>query len=213
MTQAALIVIDMQNDFCEGGALAVTGGNAIVPKINQIRDRFSTVIFTKDWHPKNHLSFATEHAGKKPGDCVRLPESGVTQILWPPHCVQGTPGAQFHPDLEVRPSDPIFYKGTDRSMDSYSAFFDNGHIKSTGLSHYLNEEKLRMLYLCGLATDYCVKYSVLDALSLGFDVVLIQDACAAVDLKENDGDRAIEEMVAKGARIYLCADILAGGKR
>jgi nicotinamidase/pyrazinamidase len=196
---SVLLVVDVQNDFCPGGALPVKEGDKIIPLINQLRPGFTQVILTQDWHPMNHLSFAANHPGKKIGEVVDL--DGLPQILWPVHCVQGSPGAQFHPDLLIQPGDRIFKKGTDPRIDSYSAFHDNAHRKSTGLGDYLRAIATREITICGLATDYCVKYSVLDALAEDFRVNILIGASRGVNLNPGDTDRAIEEMKAHGARL------------
>jgi nicotinamidase/pyrazinamidase len=197
----ALIVIDLQNDFCPGGALAVKEGDRVVPLINRLMasNDFANVLLTQDWHPADHGSFASSHEGRKPGDVVIL--NGIEQILWPDHCVQETKGAAFHPGLHVGKAARVFRKGTDVNIDSYSAFFDNARKKSTGLDAYLKERGVLSVYLCGLATDYCVKFSALDAVELGFETYVIEDACRGVNLREGDAARAIEEMRERGAQI------------
>lgn len=194
-----LLVIDVQNDFCVGGALAVNDGDAIVSLVNRHRDDFELVVFSQDWHPEGHKSFASSHPGKQPGDHVTI--DGVDQILWPDHCVQETFGAQFHPDLDVLEDDPIFQKGTDPEIDSYSAFFDNARKKSTGLSKFLKEKGVTELTICGLATDYCVKFSALDALSEGFKVNIWSAACRGVDKTRGDSKRALKELQEAGAKL------------
>ena len=195
----ALIIVDVQKDFLPGGALGVNEGDKILPVIQQLmQQKFDVIVATKDWHPKDHGSFAVSH-GKKIGDRIDL--FGLEQILWPVHCVQGTNGAEFAPGLDVNKFEHVFHKGTDKNIDSYSTFFDNGHFKSTGLETYLHKKGIQDLYIAGLTTEYCVKYSVLDARSLGFNVYVIENACKPVDLKEGDGARALEEMRAAGAHI------------
>ncbi len=174
-----LILIDVQNDFMPYGALPVAEGDQIVPIINKIIYKFDLVVATQDWHPKNHISFASNHKDKKPFDVMDL--DGFKQTLWPDHCVQGTSGAEFHPDLETKPIEAIFRKGTNPNIDSYSGFYDNLHKKNTGLAGYLREKKAKDLYFVGLATDYCVYYSIIDALKEGFNVYLIEDATRAID--------------------------------
>ncbi|MCS7204562.1 MAG: bifunctional nicotinamidase/pyrazinamidase [Leptospiraceae bacterium] len=178
----ALILIDVQNDFMPYGALPVPKGDEIVPVINRIIEKFSLVVATQDWHPKNHISFASNHAGKKPFDVIDL--DGYPQTLWPDHCVQETKGADFHPALNTKPIETIFRKGTNPNIDSYSGFFDNLHKKSTGLAGFLREKEAKELYFAGLAADYCVYYSIKDAVQLGFDCVLIEDATRAIDEKQ-----------------------------
>lgn len=193
----ALIIVDLQNDFLQGGALPVKQGHLIIPIVNQlIHLPFDLKVATKDWHPKNHISFASQHQ-KKPGEKIELAKG--TQILWPDHCIEGTYGASFAKGLQTEQIESVFYKGQDKEIDSYSAFFDNYHLKSTRLYEYLKKKGIEELFIAGLATDYCVKYSVLDAINLGFRVYVIQDACRAVNLKEKDEKLAFDEMQAKGA--------------
>lgn len=175
-----LLVIDLQNDFCPGGRLAVAGGDLIVPVVQAIAPRFEHIILTQDWHPPDHGSFASAHAGKKPYDQIEMPYG--TQTLWPDHCVQGTPGADFHPDLMLTRAELILRKGFRREIDSYSAFFENDRTTATGLAGYLRERGLTRVFLCGLAYDFCVGFSALDARRLGFETVVIRDACRAIDL-------------------------------
>lgn len=206
----ALILVDLQNDFCKGGHLAVPGGDDVIPIANQLQSHFDLVIATQDWHPEDHTSFASNHPGYGVGDVLMMDH--ISQVLWPDHCVQNTGGAAFHPDLETKHIKAIFHKGSDKNIDSYSAFFDNAHQRSTGLSDYLREEGVETVYIMGLATDYCVKFSVLDARHLGFDVYVIQDACRAVELKPGDGDRAFTEMQAIGAKL-IQSEIILSEKR
>ncbi|WP_162342582.1 bifunctional nicotinamidase/pyrazinamidase [Cyclobacterium salsum] len=175
----ALLIIDVQNDFIPGGSLAVPGGDEIVPVINGLMGRFELVLATQDWHPQDHMSFASNHKGKKPFE--EIVHQGLDQILWPDHCVQGTSGAAFHPDLNANPIEAIFRKGMDRDIDSYSGFYDNGHKKSTGLTGYLKEKGDPVIYCCGLAADVCVYFTLKDALQEGFEVTLISDATRALD--------------------------------
>ena len=197
----ALIITDVQNDFCPGGALAIHEGDRIVPQVNRLRTRFDLVVATQDWHPRGHGSFAANHPGKKIGEVIDL--NGLPQILWPVHCVENTPGAEFHPGLDRRRIARVFHKGADPGIDSYSAFFDNGHRKATGLGEYLKERGIDEVYFCGLATDYCVKFSALDAVDLGFKTCVIEDACRGVNLQPGDVERAIAEMRAKGVEVCL----------
>ena len=201
----ALIVVDVQNDFCPGGALAVPDGDAVVPVANALMPRFSLVVATQDWHPAGHGSFASAHAGRAPGDVIDL--DGVQQFLWPDHCVQGTPGASFHSALDVAVIDHVVRKGTDAGIDSYSAFFDNGHAKDTGLAAFLEQRCAEELVVLGLATDYCVKATVLDALGLGFGVTVVRDGCRSVEVAEGDGERAFKEMRSAGARVIPSAEL------
>ncbi|WP_119300092.1 bifunctional nicotinamidase/pyrazinamidase [Dongia deserti] len=175
----ALIVIDVQNDFCPGGALAVPKGDEIVPLVNRLIDRFDHVILTQDWHPRSHSSFASTHKGK-PFTNVKL--SYGEQTLWPDHCVQGTKGAEFHRDLAIRPSELVLRKGFRKEIDSYSAFYENDRTTKTGLCGYLRDRGLKRLFMCGLATDFCVAWSALDGRREGFPVVVLEDACRAIDL-------------------------------
>ncbi|MCP9481001.1 bifunctional nicotinamidase/pyrazinamidase [Shimia sp. CNT1-13L.2] len=176
----ALIVIDVQNDFCPGGALAVPEGDLIVPGINALMQDFDAVILTQDWHPNGHSSFATSHAGKAPFDMTEMPYG--PQVLWPNHCVQGSEGAAFHADLDTTRADLIIRKGYNPAIDSYSAFFENDQTTPTGLEGYLNTRGITALTLVGLATDFCVAFSAQDAARLGFDVTVRSDLCRAIDL-------------------------------
>jgi nicotinamidase/pyrazinamidase len=195
----ALIIVDLQCDFCPGGALAVPRGDETIAVANRVMPHFSTVVVTQDWHPANHKSFAVNNLGTKPGDVIEI--NGISQIMWPVHCVQETPGAEVHHGLDRTKATDLFKKGTDPEIDSYSAFFDNGHKKSTGLGDYLNERWIKQVYVMGLATDYCVKFTALDARKLGFDVWLIEDGCRAVELHPSDGEKAIEEMRTAGCSV------------
>ncbi|MBA3958191.1 MAG: bifunctional nicotinamidase/pyrazinamidase [Parachlamydiaceae bacterium] len=198
--KAALIVVDLQNDFLPGGALPVKEGLQIISLIDQLlRLPFAAKIATKDWHPANHGSFAPSHPGKKVGDIVPL--DGITQILWPIHCVQNSKGAEFAPGWDASSIERIFYKGTQPNIDSYSTFFDNEHLNSTGLSTYLKEKDISTVFIAGLATDYCVKYSVIDACHLGLNTFVITDACRGVNLQPNDSQKALEEMQQLGAHL------------
>ncbi|MDF1600576.1 bifunctional nicotinamidase/pyrazinamidase [Mesorhizobium sp. YIM 152430] len=180
MAEEALIVIDVQNDFCPGGALAVEDGDAIVPIVNRMIEAAPHVILTQDWHPAGHSSFASRHAGKAPFETVEMDYG--TQTLWPDHCVQGTKGAAFHADLDWTQAELVVRKGFRPAIDSYSAFFENDRTTPTGLGGYLKERGIRHLTLVGLATDFCVAYSALDAARLGFSVTVAMDACRAIDL-------------------------------
>jgi nicotinamidase/pyrazinamidase len=176
----ALIVIDVQNDFCPGGALAVTGGDEIIARINALMAEFSCVVLTQDWHPANHASFAANHQGAAPFSLAQMPYG--PQVLWPTHCVQGTQGAEFHPNLRTDPAHLVIRKGFRAGIDSYSAFFENDKTTATGLHGYLQDRGARKLTLVGLATDYCVAYSALDAAKLGYQVTVLEGACRAIDL-------------------------------
>ncbi|GAB4383289.1 bifunctional nicotinamidase/pyrazinamidase [Albidovulum sp.] len=194
----ALIVIDVQNDFCPGGALAVAGGDEVVPRINALMDEFAVKVLTQDWHPADHASFAANHPGAEAFSLTEMPYG--PQVLWPVHCVQGTAGAAFHPALRTDPADLILRKGFRAAIDSYSAFFENDHRTPTGLDGYLKSRGVRELTLVGLATDFCVAYSALDAARLGFGVTVLEAACRAIDL---DGSlaRARDDMRAAGVRL------------
>ena len=195
----ALIVIDLQNDFMPGGSLPVPDGDAVVPVVNRVMRNFDLVVASQDWHPAGHGSFASQHPGKKPGEVVDL--NGLDQILWPDHCVEDTEGAAFHDDVATDHIAKIFHKGTDLGLDSYSTFFDNAHRKSTGMGDYLREQGVTDVYLLGLATDYCVKFSALDAVECGFKVHVIDDGCRGIDLHAGDVSKALDEMRAAGAEI------------
>jgi nicotinamidase/pyrazinamidase len=176
----ALLVIDMQNDFCPGGALAVGEGDVIVPLINQLGSRFEHVILTQDWHPSVHISFASAHPGKQPYSITKVAYG--PQTLWPDHCLQGSSGAAFHPALDLPHAELIARKGFRREIDSYSAFLENDHVTPTGLAGYLRERGLTRLFLCGLAYDFCVRFSAIDGTALGFECIVIEDASRAVGL-------------------------------
>lgn len=180
MPTSALIVIDVQNDFCPGGALAVTGGDEIVPLVNQLIADHEHVVLTQDWHPKGHSSFASVHPGKAPFETIEMPYG--PQTLWPDHCIQGTKGAEFHKALKWTRAELVVRKGFRKAIDSYSAFFENDHKTPTGLAGYLKERKIKNLTFVGLATDYCVAYSAIDAAKKGFKVTVRMDACRAIDL-------------------------------
>ncbi|WP_171175423.1 bifunctional nicotinamidase/pyrazinamidase [Ruegeria sp. HKCCD8929] len=193
----ALLVIDVQNDFCPGGALAVPGGDEVVPLINAMMAEFDSVILTQDWHTAGHSSFASSHAGKAPFELTEMPYG--PQVLWPDHCVQGTEGATFHADLRTD-ADLILRKGFRTAIDSYSAFFENDHTTPTGLEGYLRTRGIDTLTLAGLATDFCVYYSAVDAAKLGFDVSVRMDACRAIDL---DGSLAAAETAMRASGVKL----------
>jgi nicotinamidase/pyrazinamidase len=201
----ALILVDLQYDFCPGGALAVAHGDETIEVANRLMPYFSTVVATQDWHPADHGSFATQHAGKQPGEMIEL--GGVPQVVWPPHCVQGTHGAELHAGLAHARITEVFPKGTDRTIDSYSGFFDNARKKATGLAEWLRERWISRVYVMGLATDYCVKATVLDARELGFDTWVIEDGCRAVELAAGDGERAFAAMRGAGATIVEAGTI------
>ena len=196
--EEALIVVDMQNDFCPGGALAVAGGDQIVPLINALMDDFAAVILTQDWHPWDHTSFAETHPGSQP--FTQIDMAYGKQTLWPRHCVQGSPGAEFHPGLRCDPAQLIVRKGFRRDIDSYSAFFENDRTTSTGLIGYLASRGISSVVLVGLATDYCVAYSALDAARHGLGVTVLEHACRAIDL---GGSLAIQRSAMRAAGIKL----------
>jgi len=176
----ALLVIDMQNDFCPGGSLAVAEGDAIVPIINDLGKHFDHVILTQDWHPERHISFASSHPGKQPYSTIQATYG--PQALWPDHCLQQSEGAEFHPALDLRHAELILRKGFRREIDSYSAFLENDHTTPTGLAGYLRERGLKRLFLCGLAYDFCVRFSAIDGTALGFECLVLEDASRAVNL-------------------------------
>ncbi|WP_417385591.1 bifunctional nicotinamidase/pyrazinamidase [Gimesia sp.] len=194
-----LILVDLQYDFMPGGSLAVPEGDQVVPVANELMSDFDLVIATQDWHPADHLSFASQHPNREIGELIDL--AGLDQILWPDHCVQGTRGAELHSDLNQGQIDRVFPKGTDRKIDSYSGFYDNGHQKSTGLGEYLKEQGVQTVTVLGLASDYCVKWTALDAVKLGFQTRLIERGCRGVNLSPGDVDRASQEMQKAGVKI------------
>ena len=175
----ALIIVDLQNDFIPGGSLAVPDGDKIITRVNELQKKFDVVVATQDWHPANHKSFASQHEGKNPFDIIDL--NGLQQTLWPDHCIQGTKGAELHKDLNTNKIEAIFRKGTNPEIDSYSGFFDNGRKKSTGLHGYLQERKVSSVFVCGLAADFCVYYTALDALSVGYDTTILDESVKAID--------------------------------
>ena len=195
----ALVLVDLQNDFLPAGALPVPDGDQVIPLANQIQQRFDLVVATQDWHPSNHASFAAIHPGKMPGDVIDL--DGLQQTLWPVHCVENTVGSAFAPGLDISRMRKIFRKGTDPGIDSYSGFFDNGHHKSTGLDFYLKQAGVTETFVLGLATDYCVKFTALDALELGFATYVLVDACRGVDLQTGDVAAALHDMATAGVQI------------
>ena len=198
MTDHALIVIDVQNDFCPNGALAVAGGDEIISGINALTLDFNTVVFTQDWHPSGHSSFASSHATSNPFDVIEMPYG--PQVLWPDHCVQGTLGADFHPKLETNKAQNIIRKGFRKGIDSYSAFFENDHKTSTGLTGYLKTRHIKKITLVGLALDYCVAFSAIDAAEQGFDVTVIQDLTRPIDL-DGSLDTALTNMKTAGVKV------------
>jgi nicotinamidase/pyrazinamidase len=197
--KSALIVVDVQNDFCPGGALAVPDGQAVVPVINRLMDRVDLVLATQDWHPADHGSFASQHAGRRPFETIEL--CGLPQVLWPDHCVQGTPGAELHADLAVARIARVFRKGTDAAVDSYSGFFDNARRRATGLGPWLREQGVEAVLVGGLATDYCVQFTAMDAAILGFSTTVVGSACRGIEARPGDIAAAFETMRLAGVHI------------
>ena len=201
--RSALIIVDVQNDFCPGGALAVQDGDKVVAPANALAEQFAAcgdiVVATQDAHPADHKSFASQHEGESIGAVIKL--NGLDQVLWPDHCVEGTHGAEFHPQLNTNLITRVFKKGTDTEVDSYSGFYDNGRKLSTGLTDYLRKQGVEEVWVCGLATDYCVKATACDAVVEGFKTTVCASACRAVNLQPADEKRALEEMEAAGCII------------
>jgi nicotinamidase/pyrazinamidase len=200
----ALLLIDIQNDFIPGGALAVQGGDEIISTVNALQPKFDLVVATQDWHPKDHKSFASQHPAKNAFDVIDL--DGLQQVLWPDHCVQGSAGANFSVDLEVNKIEAIFRKGTEPHIDSYSGFYDNGHRKTTGLSNYLKGKNISELYVAGLAADYCVYYTAKDALQQGFKTFFIEDATRAINAE--GFEKAKRDILDKGGNIINSKSLL-----
>lgn len=207
----ALLLVDVQNDFMPWGSLPVTDGDAVVAVANALAPRFPLVVASQDWHPPNHGSFASNHPGTSPGDVIEL--MGEPQVLWPDHCVQNTPGASFHSGLDVSHIDAVVHKGIDPGIDSYSVFFDNAHKRATGLKEILAARAVDEVCLVGLATDYCVRWSALDARRLGLRVTVVSDGVRAVELSKGDAAGAIDEMRQAGCRIITAAEVVKGGVR
>jgi nicotinamidase/pyrazinamidase len=195
----ALVLVDLQNDFVPGGALGVPEGDQVVPVANRVQSAFDLVVATQDWHPANHGSFAANHPGRKPGEIIEL--EGLEQILWPVHCVENTKGAEFLPSLDLSRVAEVFRKGVDPNIDSYSAFFDNAHRRATGLGQYLKQKGVGTIYILGLATDYCVRFTSLDARQLGFDTYVIEDGCRGVELNPGDVEQALGQMREAGVHV------------
>ena len=193
----ALLIIDVQNDFCPGGALEVPNGNQIIPTINKLSKKFDIVIQTQDWHPDSHSSFASSHQDKETFETIEMPYG--QQVLWPDHCIQGSHGADFHSHLETSRSQLIIRKGFRKNIDSYSAFYENDETTTTGLSGYLRERGIETLYAVGLATDFCVKWSVIDGIKEGFNIFVVEDAVKGIDI-EGSVDQAWNEMLDEGAQ-------------
>jgi nicotinamidase/pyrazinamidase len=205
LTKAALLIIDVQRDFCPGGSLAVTEGDAVIPVINRLAPLFAVVAASRDWHPARHVSFASAHPGKKPLQTMEA--GGRKQSLWPDHCVAGSPGADFHPELDLTPVRLIIHKGMRPGVDSYSAFFENDRRTATGLDGFLRSLDIKRLFLTGLATDYCVLYTALDAVRLGYATSLVEDACRGVDRPEGGVGRAVLTMRHRGVAIIHSGDL------
>jgi nicotinamidase/pyrazinamidase len=205
-TGAALIVVDVQNDFCSSGSLAVPGGDEIVPLVNALGTRFSTVVLTQDWHPAGHASFASSHSGRSPFEVVDMPYG--PQVLWPDHCVQGEPGADFHPAIELSMAQAVIRKGFHRAVDSYSGFVEADGRTPTGLGGYLRERGIGRIVIAGLATDFCVNWTAQDAVRGGFEVLVVEEACRAIDL-DGSLERAWAEMTALGVRRVTMAEFAA----
>lgn len=201
----ALILVDIQNDFLPGGALAVPEGDMIVPLVNRIQEKFDLILATQDYHPANHASFAINHENKKPGEIIDL--HGLTQVLWPVHCVQHSDGAAFGKDLDMARVTKIFYKGENPDIDSYSGFFDNGKRKKTGLAEYLKSKGVDTVYIVGLATDFCVKFTALDAVDLGFETYVIKDATRAINLQPGDFEASLKAMERAGVKVIESEDL------
>lgn len=198
------MLIDIQNDFLPGGALAVAEGDQIIPIVNTLQEQFELVVATQDWHPSDHKSFASKHEGKEPFEMTEL--LGLPQVLWPDHCLQGTTGADFDPTLETKKIEAIFRKGTNPEIDSYSGFYDNGRLKSTGLADYLRGKGVRQLYLAGLAADYCVYYSAKDALDEGFETFVLEDAIRAIS--QEGYATARRDILERGGKIIHSSELL-----
>ena len=205
-----LILVDIQNDFLPGGALAVPEGDAVVPVANRLQAVFPLVVATQDWHPANHGSFAASHPGKQVFQQIEL--NGLPQTLWPVHCVQDTPGAELATALDRSRIAKVFHKGTDAGIDSYSGLFDNGHRKSTGLGEWLKGQGVTEVFVCGIATDYCVKFTALDAVGMGFKTYLVEDASRGVNLRADDVANAVAEMKRAGVTVVQSAELMQQGR-
>lgn len=201
----ALILVDIQHDFMPWGSLPVPDGDKIVPVVNRLQEKFETIVASQDWHPPDHLSFASNHEGREPFEVTEV--DGLEQILWPDHCVQGSEGAEFVPDLDMSRVAKVFRKGTDPRIDSYSAFYDNGHRKATGLADWLRERGVDTVYIVGLAEDVCVYYTAMDAVREGFETYLVEDATYGVNMNEGDVERCLKEMREAGVHIIDSEDV------
>lgn len=206
MSRTALIIVDVQNDFCPGGALAVAEGDQVVPVINRISGGYDVVVATRDWHPTGHVSFASTHEGHEVGEAITV--DGLEQVLWPDHCVQDTRGADFHPDLDLRPINLIIHKGTRRALDSYSGFLETDRKTATGLEAYLRGLDVSEVTVCGLAFDYCVYFTAWDAAESGFKTSVVTDATRGIDQPEGTMERASEEMRSRGIRLVTSAELV-----
>jgi len=202
---SALIIVDLQYDFLPGGALAVSGGDTLIPIVNRLQKKFDFVVATQDWHPEDHGSFAANHTGKETGEFIEL--NGVRQVLWPVHCVQRSHGADFHADLHTDSWRKVFQKGTRPQVDSYSGFFDNNRQGDTGLGDYLRTHGITQVFIAGLAADYCVKFTVMDSLTLGFETYLVADATKGVNLLPGDTEIALQEMKNGGAILVKSTEL------
>jgi len=199
----ALIIVDIQNDFTKNGSLEVPDGDAVVPIINDLQKHFELVVATQDWHPPDHKSFASNHEGRKPFETISL--NGLDQVLWPDHCVQGSVGASFHQDLDMKKVTAIFRKGMDPEVDSYSGFYDNGHKRSTGLMGFLRDRGVKKVFVCGLAGDYCVYFTAKDAIGEGFETFFIKDATRPID--KSGFDKSMEDIRKLGGQIVSSSEI------
>jgi nicotinamidase/pyrazinamidase len=206
-SNSVLIVVDLQNDFLPGGSSPVPGGELVPQLANQLQGAFKLVVATQDWHPANHKSFAANHASRKPGEVIQLKK--MPQILWPVHCVQNTRGAELTSALRLNKVNKVIRKGTDADIDGYSAFFDNGHVLATGLSDYLRDKRVKNIYVMGLGLEYCVKATALDAIGLGFQTFLLEDACRGINLKPGDAQGAMEQMAELGVTVIQSRDLLS----
>lgn len=201
----ALLIVDVQNDFCPGGALEVPEADKIIPVINKLANEFEVILQTQDWHPAGHSSFASSHEDKNPFDTIEMPYG--EQILWPDHCIQGTEGAEFHPDLKTERAQMIVRKGFRSHIDSYSTFYENDDVTTTGLTGYLREREINTLYMAGLATDFCVLWSVIDGIREGFDITVVEDAVKGIDI-DGSVDKAWSEMLDAGAKKITSDELL-----